>query len=128
MIRERVFPNTLASVTEARHFVQDIVGDLPRARTEEIAVMVSELTTNSVSHAASDFTITIRRSIDEIYIGVSDMGPGEPAMRSPRPTEPTGRGLQIVRELADRWGVIPAPNASGKTVWFSIDLNREYAN
>jgi anti-sigma regulatory factor (Ser/Thr protein kinase) len=127
MIRERVFPNQLASVSEARHFVQDIVGDLPRARVEEVAVMVSELTTNSVSHAASEFTITIRRSIDEIYIGVSDMGPGEPALRSPRPTEPTGRGLQIVRELADRWGIIPAQNGDGKTVWFAVDLNREYA-
>jgi anti-sigma regulatory factor (Ser/Thr protein kinase) len=128
MIRERVFPNTLASVREARHFVQDIVGDLPRERADEIAVMVSELTTNSVNHAASEFTITIRRSIDEIYIGVSDMGSGEPALRSPRPTEPSGRGLQIVRELADRWGVIPAPNATGKTVWFSIDLSRAYAS
>jgi anti-sigma regulatory factor (Ser/Thr protein kinase) len=127
MIRERVFPNELASVSEARHFVQDVVGDLPRERVEEVAVMVSELTTNSVSHAASAFTITIRRSIDEIYIGVSDMGPGEPALRSPRPTEPTGRGLQIVRELADRWGVIPAQNGDGKTVWFAVDLNRAYA-
>ena len=57
----------LSSVREARHFVQDIVGDLPRERADEIAVMVSELTTNSVSHAASEFTITIRRSIDEIF-------------------------------------------------------------
>jgi hypothetical protein len=53
------------------------------------------------------------------------MGPGEPALRSPRPTEPTGRGLQIVRELADHWGVIAAPNANGKTVWFSFDLDRD---
>lgn len=126
MIRERVFPNTLPSVSEARHFTQEVLGDLPRERAEEIAVMVSELTTNSVSHAASDFTITIRRSVDEVYIGVSDMGPGEPALRSPRPTEPSGRGLQIVRELADRWGVIPAANASGKTVWFSVDLDRDW--
>ena len=123
MIRERVFPNTLASVSEARHFAQDELTGIPKARAEEIAVMVSELTTNSVSHAASEFTITIRRNADEVYIGVSDMGPGEPALRTPRPTEALGRGLQIVRELADHWGVIPAPNASGKTVWFSVDLD-----
>jgi anti-sigma regulatory factor (Ser/Thr protein kinase) len=122
VIQERVFPNTLESVGEARHYAVDAMQGLLPEKIDEIAVMVSELTTNSVNHAASEFTLTIRRSADEVYVGVSDMGPGEPVMRSPRPTEPEGRGLRIVRALADRWGVIPAPDRSGKTVWFSVDL------
>ena len=40
-------------------------------------------------------------------------------MRSPGPEEPTGRGLQIVNMLSERWGVEHA-SAHGKTVWFTV--------
>ena len=39
--------------------------------------------------------------------------------RSPKPTDPSGRGLKIVDMLSAGWGVDPIA-AHGKTVWFTI--------
>ncbi len=45
-------------------------------------------------------------------------------MRSPEPTDPSGRGLKIIDMLSARWGVEPEP-AEGKTVWFTISDSRQ---
>ena len=85
--------------------------------------MVTELAANAVRHAASHFTVKVDRIDGEIRVEVSDIGPGRPAVRSPEPTEPSGRGLRIVQALARAWGVVPAPPGEvGKTVWFTITL------
>jgi hypothetical protein len=46
-----------------------------------------------------------------------------PALRRPEPSEPSGRGLRIVNELADRFGVAALTGAPGKTVWFVVVLD-----
>jgi hypothetical protein len=38
-------------------------------------------------------------------------------VRSPAPTDTSGRGLQIVKALADNWGVVKGAASKGKTVW-----------
>ena len=53
-----------------------------------------------------------------VQVEVTD---GSATLPTPRPHAPlsaTGRGLRIVEQLAERWGVRPA--ASGKTVWFQL--------
>jgi hypothetical protein len=55
----------------------------------------------------------------EILVEVADRGGGEPVMRSPSPSEPTGRGLRIVDMLAAEWGV-DHQRDSGKTIWFTV--------
>jgi hypothetical protein len=40
-------------------------------------------------------------------------------MRTPGPTDPDGRGLQIVDMLASSWGFDALPEG-GKTVWFAL--------
>ena len=47
-----------------------------------------------------------------------------PTVRVPTISEPSGRGLRIVRELADSYGVRPLADAPGKTVWFVVNLDR----
>ena len=44
---------------------------------------------------------------------------GEPCLRSPEPSDLTGRGLLIVDALASAWGV-EYRGTPGKTVWFAI--------
>jgi anti-sigma regulatory factor (Ser/Thr protein kinase) len=117
---ERVFPCAPASVTAARRFVMGLIGAVPADVADSIGVMVSELATNAVSHAASGFTVVVDVEPDGISIAVSDRGPGHPAVRSPRPTERTGRGLRIVDAFADTWGIDAAPGTDGKTVWFTV--------
>jgi anti-sigma regulatory factor (Ser/Thr protein kinase) len=84
--------------------------------------MVSELATNSLRHAGSDFRVHVERDDGQVRVAVSDSGPGQPFLRSPHPREPTGRGLRIVQALADDWGVAPLHDGRGKVVWFAVDV------
>jgi len=118
MRRARRFHCQPESVAGARHFVRDILGDQPRETVEAAELMTSELATNSVRHARSDFELAVQRSRDEIRVEVSDHGRGQPVPRAPSPRERSGRGLQIVEGLAEDWGVTPSPD--GKLVWFTL--------
>jgi hypothetical protein len=54
-------------------------------------------------------------------VEVTDRGSGAPNVLSPDPTSLSGRGLHIVEQLSDEWGVT-APGVNAKTVWFSLSL------
>jgi anti-sigma regulatory factor (Ser/Thr protein kinase) len=120
MRRARRFHCQSESVAGARHFVRDILSDQPRETVEAAELMTSELATNSVRHAHSDFELAVERSRDEVRVEVSDQGQGQPVPRNPSPRARSGRGLQIVEGLAEDWGVTPSPN--GKLVWFTLRL------
>ena len=119
MSEERRFPHTPASVAQARRFVLGALSDVPAESREMIAVMVSELATNALRHAETSFLVRVDQTPDTVRVEVSDGGRGEPAVRSPEPSEPSGRGLRIVESLSDAWGVTAASGA-GKTVWFTL--------
>lgn len=120
MRRARRFDCRHESVAGARHFIREVLGDQPREIAEAAELMASELATNSVRHAHSDFELAILLSRDKIRVEVSDYGQGEPVPRSPTPWEQSGRGLQIVQELSEMWGFSPSPG--GKLVWFTLPL------
>ncbi len=122
MSDERRFANAPASVTQARHFAMTAVGSVPSEVADAVAVMVSELATNSIRHAGSHFSVRVDREGARIRVAVADAGSGQPALRTPRALEPTGRGLQIVRALASDWGVAPLPDGRGKIVWFTVEV------
>jgi anti-sigma regulatory factor (Ser/Thr protein kinase) len=105
-------------VHAARLFARAALGKQSRETLDAVELMVSELATNCVQHANSEFEITIDISNPDIRIEARDSGQGRPLPRSPGPSEPTGRGLRIVEAMSDEWGVVPS--ASGKTVWFKI--------
>jgi anti-sigma regulatory factor (Ser/Thr protein kinase) len=114
----RRFPCRAESVAAARHFIRDVLQSRPRELVEAAELMTSELATNCVRHAHSDFELAIHDSREEIRVEVSDNGQGQPTLRSPTPQEHSGRGLRIVEELSTSWGTIPSPN--GKLVWFTL--------
>jgi anti-sigma regulatory factor (Ser/Thr protein kinase) len=122
MIHEAQFPAVRTSALSARRFVSDAVVDVPNDVSETIALIASELATNSVRHAATAFQIRVERLPDRVHLEVEDDGEGEPVVKTPGPTDTSGRGLQIVQALADAWGVIPKPESTGKTVWATIAL------
>jgi serine/threonine-protein kinase RsbW len=82
-----------------------------------LELMTSELVSNCVRHAQTDFEVRICAR-EEVRIEVRDSGEGSPRVLSPTPREPTGRGLRIVDAMSQRWGVNSEP--SGKVVWFTI--------
>jgi anti-sigma regulatory factor (Ser/Thr protein kinase) len=81
--------------------------------------MVSELATNALRHAETPFSVRVEQVPGTVRVEVADGGEGQPAVRSPEPSEPSGRGLRIVESLSESWGVTAASGA-GKTVWFTV--------
>jgi signal transduction histidine kinase len=82
-----------------------------------VVLLVSELVTNSVQHAAADvIQLDVFASLDTVRVEVSDRGPGHDAFATPAP-EHGGLGLYLVDKLADRWGV----ETQGATlIWFEM--------
>ena len=118
------FAHGTGSVAAARRFVAGCVGDeVAPARREIVVLLVSELATNSVRHAASAFAVEVDLQAGELTVRVTDDGPGLPAVRSTAPQEPTGRGLRVVESLSDDWGI--QTTGSGKTVWFRLHVGTE---
>jgi anti-sigma regulatory factor (Ser/Thr protein kinase) len=122
MRREAQFPAVRTSALQARRFVSEAIADVPEEVSDAVTLIASELASNSVRHAASAFAVRVERLPDRIRIEVEDDGGGEPNVKTPGPTDTSGRGLQIVSSLADEWGVIPKREAPGKIVWATVDL------
>jgi serine/threonine-protein kinase RsbW len=114
----RTFIAEARSVGAARRYVRGVLRAHPLAHIDAVELMVSELATNSVKHADSDFKVSINDSGGEIRVEVRDTGRGQPVLRFPAPTEPSGRGLRIVEALSTAWGTVDSPH--GKTVWFKL--------
>jgi anti-sigma regulatory factor (Ser/Thr protein kinase) len=119
MKRTRSFKHTVDSVTAARRFVQEVLHDAPLPVRNAVILMVSELASNCIRHTDSDFELTIRQVGDEIRVEATDCGGGVPTMRMPAPTDPSGRGLQIIDMFSTAWGH-EERSGKGKTVWFSV--------
>src|SRR5207253_1579374 len=115
----RAFPAELGSVAAARRFVRDALGDLDEDHRYAMTLVVSELATNALLHAATSFEVSIHHD-DVVRIDVSDGDPTPPVRRHAGPTDTSGRGLHLIEQLCSRWGVDTRPD--GKRVWCEIDL------
>ena len=119
MTSSRTFPHEVQSVPAARRFATSVLHGASAEILEAVELMVSELATNCIRHTNSGFDLTIIRHGMDIRVEATDHAGGTPTMRSPEPTDPSGRGLKIIDMLSARWGVRAQP-AKGKTVWFTI--------
>jgi len=111
------FPCRPEAVAAAREHVRNVLGDQSPEVLDAAELMTSELVTNCVRHARTDFELVIHRR-GQVRIEVRDDGPGQPTVLSPTPRDLTGRGLRIVEAMSDSWGVVPT--ARGKAVWFTL--------
>jgi anti-sigma regulatory factor (Ser/Thr protein kinase) len=119
MKHARRFPHEPESVPAARRFATSALRDVSRETLESVELMVSELATNCIRHTDCGFELVITRTGSDIRVEATDRAGGTPRMRSPAPTDPTGRGLKIVDMLSAEWGV-DRGEAPGKTVWFTV--------
>jgi anti-sigma regulatory factor (Ser/Thr protein kinase) len=120
MRETRSFPEQPESVTAARRFATGVLRQLSPEVTATVELLVSELATNCIRHTDSAFDLTIIQAGREIRVEATDYDDaGKPTMRSPKPADPSGRGLRIVDALAAAWGV-EHRSAHGKTVWFTV--------
>ena len=109
------FAGEAETVREARQFVREhLVGT--RVDIDRAVLLTSELATNAVVHAHSDYEITIRRSTGSVRVELVNDEPEMLPVLS-QPSE-RGRGLHLLEEMASRWGT--ESEADHKLVWFEL--------
>ncbi|GAC1529701.1 MAG: hypothetical protein NVS3B12_03330 [Acidimicrobiales bacterium] len=118
---EIVLPPEPASATRARHFVARSLEVCGPELVEPALLLTTELATNAVLHAATDFRVTVRVSNagGHARVELTDGSPIFPARRRFSDQAGTGRGLKMVEALSQSWGVESTP--PGKTVFFEVD-------
>ena len=120
---ERNLPVSPEAAAEARHALDDLGAEMSNERIRDVQLLVSELVTNAVRHAnladGDVIGLVIELADDSLRVEVHDPGGGfVPSAPSPDPARPSGWGLYLVAELADRWGV----DSDDRTlVWFELD-------
>ncbi|GCE01437.1 SpoIIE family protein phosphatase [Embleya hyalina] len=82
-------------------------------------LLVSELVTNALRYGAGPIRLRLLRG-RALLCEVADAGTTLPRMREADDTDEGGRGLQLVNQLAERWG--SRKSGHGKTVWFELPL------
>jgi anti-sigma regulatory factor (Ser/Thr protein kinase) len=114
--------HTVQAPRLARRFVTTVLTEwgVLNGSIERAQLLVSELVSNAVLHA----TGAIRLLVAEVdggrayRIEVCNTGAGEPRIRHAGPEDLSGRGLQLVDDLARGWG---STTDSGETsVWFEV--------
>ena len=113
----RSFPPAPESVGRARQFAtRTLVSWGADQLEDDVRVVASELATNALLHARTDFTLGLTLDGDRLRVTLTDGSAVQPRMRRFDSTESTtGRGLRMVAELAQSWGV--DRDGVGKAVW-----------
>jgi anti-sigma regulatory factor (Ser/Thr protein kinase) len=106
----------------ARQAARSLAPVLPPRRTDDLALLVTELVGNSVRHvdiADNAVAIELLLYTDLLRVEVGDRGQGFEPSQQRDALSPSGWGLILIERIADRWGV----EKGGPTrVWF--ELNR----
>ncbi|MEU7404172.1 ATP-binding protein [Streptomyces sp. NPDC044948] len=122
--RERFYRRERRSVPAARAFAREVLADWGvRGRADDVVLCVSELATNALVHGVPPgrgFRLRLLPCGDGVRVEVHDSGGGVPAvpLDDPGGSAEGGRGLLLVSELADKWGV--GEREPGKFVWCEV--------
>jgi anti-sigma regulatory factor (Ser/Thr protein kinase)/anti-anti-sigma regulatory factor len=79
------------------------------------ALIATELVANVVRHAHTTMEFTFGLHDGKLRMSVRDGSRRMPKPADPGVSSPGGRGLWLVRDLTDAWGVLPV--SDGKVVW-----------
>ena len=109
---------------QAREALKALTALLTPETFEDLRLLVSEVVANSVRHAGAVghrgyVRLKVFASEKLVRVEVIDEGPGfdKSSLREPTPEDPSGRGLFLVDQLAQSWGV----TKDGETcVWFVL--------
>lgn len=123
-------PALRTSARSARDTVRDRLRawKVPGDTCCDAVLLVSELITNAVLHTDSGHVLcglTLTGDERRLRIELHDEGrtPVRPSGHLAGPDEESGRGLLLVRQLADRWGSARSARAEGKVVWVELAAN-----
>ncbi|AYN37992.1 hypothetical protein D9753_02395 [Streptomyces dangxiongensis] len=121
-------PALPTAVGTARHVVRDLLTawGMPEDARDDVVLVVSELVTNALVHAAGWIGCRLLGTADRVRIEVEDQAGGAalPAVRRPGPDDPHGRGLLLVGTLSHDWGVAAVPGRRARVVWAELPSGR----
>lgn len=112
-----------SQVAVARRFARSALEEWGLV-AEDIPLLVSELATNAVLHARSDFQIRIVANEDRVRVEVTDHNTRLPSFSVVPDDAYSGRGLMLVQASAAAWGV-EAHSDQGKTIWFELHCDKK---
>src|SRR4051794_18277070 len=115
-------PRTLEAPAQARAAVSSrLHGRVADSTLADLLLIVSELVTNAVTHGQGEVRLAADLADGQVRGRVVDEGAGfVHALRDPGGESVGGRGLLVVDQLCENWGM-----SNGSTdVWFVIDLPR----
>jgi two-component sensor histidine kinase len=94
---------------------------LPEDCIDRILMIVNELAANAIDHARTTCDITVWHTKSLVRVLVADESPLPPRISPHNINARRGRGLQMVKALANRWGW--TARHGGKTVWAAVNCS-----
>lgn len=89
--------------------------------TEVAVLLTTELVTNAIVHAQTDFALRVSTHSERLRVEVSDSSSDPPRLIAVHGLEDHGRGLHLVDVLSQSWGV--DWRNDHKVVWFELTLD-----
>lgn len=108
-------------LSHARNWIAELLRRLPLSPDEvfDMTLASGEALGNAVDHACAEgMTVSVARYADRVIVEVCDCGPGcDPASIEPAaPHAERGRGIALMRLLADAVSIGPRPGGPGTDV------------
>lgn len=117
-------PAEPASLASARRFTESCLGKWKLSHlTDTLNLLVTELVTNAVVHGGTEADLKLLLDSARLRVEVRDGSSAQPKLKNYSTTATTGRGMQIVDALADRWGT--RQEEHGKVVWLEFDVRSQ---
>jgi anti-sigma regulatory factor (Ser/Thr protein kinase) len=118
-----VVPPMPESVRAARDWAREQLTDWRVGDSDQHTIVtgISELITNAVLHAGTESHLTMDLDTGIVAVTVADSGNrGEPLLTGADTMAVRGRGLSLVRAIADSFGA--HRTSAGTTVWFEVGV------
>jgi Histidine kinase-like ATPase domain len=117
-VRQRFSP-TPETILRARHLAWELAAQCGFESPEDVVLVTSELATNAVRHANTDYTVTLEYDPPIVRVEVGDQALGTPTLGRIGKGAETGRGLRVVDTLSRSWGTRQCADG-GKVVWAEV--------
>jgi anti-sigma regulatory factor (Ser/Thr protein kinase) len=121
----RTLPTQVGAPERARRALLALRSEVDGAVFADAELLTSELVSNAVRHAGlrtGQIELAVWLEGDGVRVQVADHGPGfAPGDQRRAPDEEGGFGLDLVEQIADRWGI---ERDHGARVWFELATPR----
>src|SRR4051812_22065663 len=118
----RTFSSDMSSPARVRRFVRRaLMSELPADRLQTAVLLASELATNAILHARTDFDLRLCLTGRMLQVAVTDGSSRPPSPVVVDANATSGRGLRLLVLRPPRGG--PETPGPGRGVWFELPLS-----